>query len=84
MATTPHTVAQLYVGVGEIGQGIGARLLALAKAESAGSLHLYAFARNVAACRFYERHGFREVERQSPSENMYRLQAIRYLWQRGG
>jgi RimJ/RimL family protein N-acetyltransferase len=83
MATTPHSVAQLYVRVGDIGRGLGARLLALAKAESAGSLWLYAFARNVAACRFYERHGFRVVEREPPGENMYRLEAVKYLWQRG-
>lgn len=82
MASTPHSVAQLYVRVGEFGRGIGTRLLALAQAESAGSLWLHAFARNIAACRFYEQHGFREVERESPGENMYRLEAIRYLWQR--
>ncbi|MBL8325697.1 MAG: GNAT family N-acetyltransferase [Rubrivivax sp.] len=84
MATTPDRVAQLYVRVGDIGLGIGARLLALAKAESAGSLWLYAFARNIAARRFYERHGFREAERESPGQNMYRLEAIKYHWRRGG
>lgn len=81
MASTPQSVAQLFVRVGNLGQGIGARLLALAKAESDGSLWLYAFARNVAACRFYRRHGFREVERERA--NMYKLEAIRFEWQRG-
>lgn len=83
MASTPQSVAQLFVRVGEIGQGIGTRLLELAKAESSGSLWLYTFARNVAARRFYERHGFREVEREDPGENMYRLQAIKLAWKRG-
>lgn len=82
MASTPQSVAQLFVRVGEHGQGIGTRLLELAKAESQGSLWLYTFARNVAACRFYERHGFREAERERPEQNMYRLEAIKYVWER--
>jgi ribosomal protein S18 acetylase RimI-like enzyme len=82
MASTPQSVVQLFVRVGEHGRGIGTRLLELAKAESQGSLWLYTFARNVAACRFYERHGFRETERERPAENMYRLEAIKYVWER--
>ncbi len=81
MASTPEAVAHLFVKVECIGQGIGTRLLDLAKSESHGSLWLYAFVRNANACRFYQRHGFREVERES--QNMYKLEAIRYVWRRG-
>jgi ribosomal protein S18 acetylase RimI-like enzyme len=80
MASTPETIAHLYVRVGCIGQGIGRRLLGLAKEASRGSLWLHAFSRNTNACRFYERHGFREVERESA--NMYEMEAIRYVWER--
>jgi RimJ/RimL family protein N-acetyltransferase len=78
MASTPQSVTQLFVRVECIGQGIGTQLLELAKHHSDGRLWLYAFARNTHACRFYERHGFLEVERES--ENMYKMEAIRYEW----
>lgn len=80
VATTPESVELLYVRVQDIGQGIGSRLLAQAKLESSGSLWLYTFACNANARRFYERHGFREVERES--ENMWKLEAIKYRWVR--
>jgi ribosomal protein S18 acetylase RimI-like enzyme len=80
IACTTTSVAHLYVAVPYIGRGIGSRLLDIAKHGSGGSLWLYTFARNGAARRFYERHGFREVEREC--ENMWRLEAIRYAWQR--
>jgi ribosomal protein S18 acetylase RimI-like enzyme len=80
LASRPEVVGHLYVAVDCIGQGIGSHLLALAKAESAGSLWLFTFARNHRARRFYERQGFREVERES--QNMFRLEAIRYRWER--
>lgn len=81
MASTPASIAQLYVRVEYIGQGIGTRLLTLAKAESRGSLWLYTFARNLNARRFYEHHGFTEAGRESA--NMYKLEAIKYVWSRG-
>lgn len=82
MAATPESIAHLYVKVGYHERGIGSRLLGLAKEASGGSLWLYAFARNLNACRFYTRHGFCEVERES--QNMYRMEAVRYVWRRGG
>lgn len=81
IASQPDSVSHLYVRVDNIGQGIGALLLNLAKAESSGSLWLYTFAQNQNARRFYEKHGFKEVERES--ENMWKLEAIRYVWVRG-
>lgn len=81
IASTPESVAHLYVRVASIGQGIGGRLLRLAMAESCGSLRLYTFARNLRARGFYEHHGFVETGRES--ENMWKLEAIRFRWQRG-
>ncbi|MBC7938977.1 MAG: GNAT family N-acetyltransferase [Chitinophagaceae bacterium] len=78
LASTPDSVTQLYVRVQNIGQGIGRRLMALAKAESRGSLWLYTFAQNSHARRFYEHQGFVEVERESA--NTYQLEAIKYGW----
>jgi GNAT superfamily N-acetyltransferase len=80
LASTPESVAQLYVRVANLRQGIGGRLLRLAQAESNGSLWLYTFARNHNARGFYEHHGFAEVERES--ENMWKIEAIRYVWHR--
>ncbi len=80
MASVPESVCHLYVSVRHLGQGIGSHLLGLAKAKSIGSLWLYTFARNSNARCFYERHGFKEVERES--ENMYKMEAIKYKWLR--
>lgn len=80
IASTPETVAQLYVRVDCLRRGIGSRLLRLAQSESSGSLWLYTFARNADARRFYERHGFVEVERES--QNMWKIEAIKYVWTR--
>ena len=80
MASTPESIAQLYVGVSHIGRGIGSALVRLAQAEAAGQLWLHTFAHNHRARRFYEHHGFIEVERESA--NMWNMEAIKYLWQR--
>jgi putative acetyltransferase len=80
MASTPESVSHLYVSVQSIGQGIGSELLGLAKAESCGSLWLHTFTQNQNARRFYESHGFTEVERES--ENMWKLESIKYQWRR--
>ena len=80
MASTPESIAHLYVAVPLVGRGIGSRLLALAKAESSGSLWLYTFARNANARAFYERHGFADTGHGF--ENMWNLEDIRYVWSR--
>jgi ribosomal protein S18 acetylase RimI-like enzyme len=78
VAASAESVAQLHVRVGLHRQGIGSRLLDLAKARSAGNLWLYAFARNVRACRFYEKHGFVAVERGF--EPTWQLDDVKYHW----
>ena len=80
IASTPESIAQLYVAVPFIGQGIGSQLLALAKLESSGTLWLYTFARNARARVFYERHGFRDSGHGF--ENMWNLEDIKYIWSR--
>jgi ribosomal protein S18 acetylase RimI-like enzyme len=81
LASQPASISHLYVRVQNIGQGIGTRLMALAKTESEGSLWLHTFTRNTHARRFYERHGFKEIGRESG--NMYKIEAIKYMWLRG-
>jgi ribosomal protein S18 acetylase RimI-like enzyme len=81
VAFTPEAVIQLYVHVDHLGQGIGTRLLDLAKARSDGTLWLYTFARNTRAQRFYEHHGFYIEERGFEPE--MQLDDIRYRWARG-
>jgi ribosomal protein S18 acetylase RimI-like enzyme len=81
IAYSPESVAQLHVRVGFHRQGIGAALLALAKASSSGDLWLYTFARNVNACRFYESQGFSVVERGFEPE--WQLEDVKYRWSVG-
>lgn len=59
----------LYVAPHLQGQGLGALLLAGAKEESPSGLRLHVFQRNLSACRFYERRGFRLVELRDGSSN---------------
>ena len=78
VAASSESVAQLHVRVGLHRQGIGSMLLGLAKARSNGSLWLYAFARNVRACAFYEKHGFVAIERGF--EPTWQLADVKYHW----
>jgi GNAT superfamily N-acetyltransferase len=78
IASNAEWVNQLHVRVEYIGQGIGSRLLDLAKRDSAGSLWLYTFARNSNARRFYERHGFVAVEHGF--EPTWQLDDVKYRW----
>jgi GNAT superfamily N-acetyltransferase len=82
VAANAESVAQLFVRVENIGQGIGAKLLGLAQAESSGSLWLYTFARNIRARRFYEHHGF--VAIAHGFEPIWQLEDVKYQWVRSG
>jgi ribosomal protein S18 acetylase RimI-like enzyme len=90
VAASSTSIAQLYVRRGFQRRGIGSRLLAWAKAQSAGTLWLHTFARNAGACAFYEHHGFKVVARGY--EPTWQLDDLRYEWsadtnaiqQRGG
>jgi len=82
VAASRESVAQLYVRVGFQRTGIGSRLLEWAKAQSAGSLWLFTFARNLGACSFYERNGFVAVARGF--EPMWQLDDVKYQWSAHG
>ncbi len=80
IASSPESVECLYVRVSHLRQGIGSRLLNLAKSESSGRLWLYTFAQNANARAFYERHGF--VDTGHGFENMWKLEDVKYVWSR--
>ena len=52
-----------------------------AKAAHPDGLQLWTFQANAPAQRFYERHGFHEVERTDGAGNEERSPDIRYRWQ---
>ena len=73
-------VDQLYVEPAMTGRGIGTQLLSVAKRERPGGLRLWTFASNTPAQRFYERHGFVEMDRTDGQDNEERAPAILYTW----
>ncbi|MGP0037968.1 MAG: N-acetyltransferase family protein [Solirubrobacteraceae bacterium] len=75
-------IDQLYVDPDLTGRGIGVGLLDLAKRERPHGLRLWTFVSNDGAQRFYERHGFKEVERTNGSRNEERAPDIQYVWER--
>ena len=80
MALTSDMVDQLYVAPGWTGNGIGGRLLALAKTQRPSGLDLYTFLTNTGARRFYERNGFVEISRGDGSGNEEAQPDVRYAW----
>ncbi|MHC4938675.1 MAG: GNAT family N-acetyltransferase [Planctomycetota bacterium] len=80
LAANREEIAQLYVHVDHQGRGVGTMLLDIAKQESGGRLALYTFARNEGARRFYEKRGFRIVERGFEPD--WQLEDLRYEWTR--
>jgi GNAT superfamily N-acetyltransferase len=75
---------QLYVEPGLTGRGIGALLLDVAKRERPSGLQTWAFQSNVAALRFYERHGFEEMEHTDGAGNEEGAPDVRLMWQPDG
>ena len=78
IAASDQSIAQLYVRVGFERRGIGTLLVDWAKQNSSGTLWLYTFARNLGACAFYERQGFRVSARGY--EPSWQLEDIKYQW----
>jgi ribosomal protein S18 acetylase RimI-like enzyme len=78
LASNHESVSALYVHVDHIGQGIGSRLIGIAKAESSGSLWLFTFAKNTSARRFYAKHGF--VEIAYGFEPFWKLDDVKLSW----
>ncbi len=76
-------IEQLYVAPDRQGEGIGRRLLELAKARAAaGGLQLWTFQVNAPARRFYEQNGFVAEEMTDGAANEEREPDVRYVWRR--
>ncbi|MFC0599243.1 GNAT family N-acetyltransferase [Streptomyces palmae] len=73
-------LSQLYLAPDWRGKGLGDRLVALAKERRPDGLQLWTFQVNGPAQRFYQRHGFVEVERTDGRDNEEREPDIRYVW----
>jgi GNAT superfamily N-acetyltransferase len=82
VAASPVSVTQLFVRIGRQRCGIGTKLLDWAKAQSAGSLWLYTFARNGVARAFYVRNGF--VAIANGFEPSWQLDDVKYQWSAAG
>jgi putative acetyltransferase len=76
-------VNQLYVAPADQGRGVGGRLLEVAQRANE-SLQLWAFEENEPAIAFYERRGFRIVERTDGAANEARRADVRMVWRASG
>jgi GNAT superfamily N-acetyltransferase len=70
---------QLYIDPDWTGQGLGSRLVALAKALRPNGLQLRTFKTNSGARRFYERHGFQLAQRTDAADEA-QAPDIEYRW----
>ncbi|MFI5783702.1 GNAT family N-acetyltransferase [Nocardia sp. NPDC051570] len=73
-------VEQLYLEPSWRGCGLGDRFIDLAKRLRPNRLGLWTFQVNEPARRFYERHGFVEVDRTDGSRNEEREPDVRLVW----
>ena len=80
ISLVPGWVEHLYVAPHRLREGIGRRLLDLAKERSGGPLELWTFQVNERARRFYERRGFVAVELTDGAGNDEREPDMRYRW----
>lgn len=73
-------IDQLYVDPALTGAGIGTQLIGVAKRQRPQGLRLWTFVSNEGAKRFYERHGFHEVQRTDGLRNEEGAPDIQYQW----
>jgi GNAT superfamily N-acetyltransferase len=80
LALSEGWIDQLYLDPAWRGQGIGDRLVALARRRQPRGLQLWTFQVNESARRFYERHGFVAAEETDGTGNEEREPDVRYVW----
>ena len=80
MNIRPGHLDHLFCRRGATGQGIGSQLMAFAKSQSPEGLELWTFAINDGARRFYQRHGFIEVEWTDGHNNEENTPDVRLIW----
>jgi ribosomal protein S18 acetylase RimI-like enzyme len=80
IAMHADVVEHLYVRPDLLRRGIGSALLEQAKQRLPSGFRLWVFQENVAARRFYERHGLRLVEETDGSRNEERTPDALYEW----
>jgi len=73
-------VDQLYLDPAWIGRGLGEQFVDLARQRHPLGLQLWTFEVNEPAQRFYERRGFRAVERTAGTGNEERAPDVRFEW----
>jgi ribosomal protein S18 acetylase RimI-like enzyme len=78
IAYNENEINQLYIHIDYQGNGLGKKLLYMAKDYCKESLTLYTFEVNHKAQRFYERNGFKIIGRGH--ENEENLDDIKYEW----
>ncbi|MFI7387179.1 GNAT family N-acetyltransferase [Streptomyces sp. NPDC049813] len=83
MVLDGEDLGQLYLDPVWQGQGIGGRLVDLAKQRRPAGLTLWTFQVNESARRFYERHGFVAGECTDGHRNEEREPDVRYVWRPG-
>ncbi len=74
-------VAAIYIKPAHRGRGIGKRLIDCAKREPVDALELTVFEPNVAAKRFYEREGFRELPERRNDKTEEGVPTLLMRWQ---
>jgi L-amino acid N-acyltransferase YncA len=78
----PDWLEHLYIDASATGQGLGARMLDVARSELTGAqIQLWTFQANVGARRFYERNGFVPVQ-MTDGDNEEQAPDVRYAWRR--
>lgn len=75
-------IEHLYLLPSAVGNGIGSRLIALAKIETCRPIRLYTFQANGGSRRFYESHGFGIIARSDGHTNEESCPDLLYEWQR--
>ena len=79
MVLSDGWLEQLYVEPGETNRGYGSTLVRHAQSLATGPIDLWTFVSNTGAQRFYERHGFVELER-TEGNNEEKQPDIHYHW----